>query len=90
MQQQQQGQIRMNVIAPEDDGDAVSHIWRSCCLEIDKRATLFFTQLGLTLILLCLCIIELVKQKNSCEDSAPYLALLATLIAYWLPQPTLH
>jgi len=32
------------------------HLWRSCCVEMDSRALLFFSQLLISLIVLLFCI----------------------------------
>lgn len=41
----------------------VQHIWRSCCVEMDSRALLFFSQLLLSLLVLGFCIYS-VKTKG--------------------------
>ena len=38
----------------------VPHIWRSCCIEMESRALLFFSQLLTTLLILGFCVHQVV------------------------------
>ena len=35
------------------------YVWRSCCLDMDSRALLFFSQLIISLLMLMFCIYEI-------------------------------
>ena len=50
--------------------------WKSCCLTLDKQATLFFSRLLLTLILIGFCIAQLAVEPESQIYLPPH-------IRYW-------
>ena len=62
---------------------ARTYLWRSCCLEMDSRALLFFSQLVISLIVLAFCIYEIVTSGDS-----QWAQMTATfIIGVWLPSP---
>lgn len=62
--------------------------WDSCCLRIDKRALLFFSQLLISLIVIFFCIYQLVVSPN-CDSKTPFMGLLTLVVGVHLPQPTM-
>jgi hypothetical protein len=61
--------------------------WRSCCgIDIDRRSTIFFTQMTVIVGTMAFCIFKLTK-GDTCEIQSPYLALLTTLIGVVTPSP---
>lgn len=63
-----------------------THVFKSCCFEVDKRVLKWVSQVILTLIVAGLCVIKLLT-KESCEDTQPFIALLSILMGFWLPSP---
>jgi hypothetical protein len=63
--------------------------WDSCCLRIDRRATRYFSQLAIALVIMTFCIVMLVKH-DSCESQQLYSGILTTVIGIMLPSPSLH
>ena len=59
------------------------HLWRSCCVEMDSRALLFFSQLLISLIVLLFCVARIAH-----NDDAQWAKMTATfIIGVWLPAP---
>ena len=63
-------------------------LWRSCCLTLDKRATIFFSQLSISLIIIAFCLYQLVHLID-CEPQQAYIGLLTLILGVWLPQPNM-
>ena len=61
--------------------------WKSCCLVMDRRAMMFFTQLLISLILMGLCVFELGNGGHTCERDTVYISILSAITSYWLPAP---
>ena len=78
-------------IAVEDDERDYQHktTWRSCCLVLDKRATIFFSQLIFSLIIVGFCVGMLVKNQD-CATFSRWSPLLVLVLGVWLPQPSLR
>ena len=78
-------------IEVEDDERAYQHktTWRSCCLVLDKRATIFFSQLVFSLIIVGFCVGMLV-QNQDCPTFSRWSPLLVLILGVWLPQPSLR
>ena len=65
-------------------------LWHSCCgLTLDRRATLFFSQLSIAISVIGFCIWQLLH-SHTCEKDALYSGLLTLVIGVYLPQPNLH
>ena len=78
-------------IAVEDDERDYQHktTWRSCCLVLDKRATIFFAQLTCSVIVVGFCIGMLVV-NDDCNTFSRWSPLLVLILGVWLPQPSLR
>jgi len=63
-----------------------SYIWRSCCLEVDKRVVVFTSQFIITLMIITFSLYQL-AQKNTCEHQQFYSSLITMLIGIFLPSP---
>ena len=58
------------------------YVWRSCCLDMDSRALLFFSQLIISLLMLLFCIYEIAVLESE------WAKLTASFImGVWLPAP---
>jgi len=64
-------------------------MWRSCCVELDKRAVLFFSQLFISLTIVTFCITLLIVNQD-CATFSRYSPLVTLLVGVWLPQPQLR
>ena len=67
------------------------NVYKSCCLVIDRRAVLFFTQLAMsvaTLVFSCWMLIR--GEYLPCESSQLYVGLLTLILGWWAPAPSLH
>ena len=62
--------------------------WKSCCLIIDKNATIFFSQLSIAMITLIFCIVQL-SLSNTCERDSLYSGILTLVIGVYIPTPRL-
>ena len=72
------------LVRTESEGAvARSFIWRSCCVEMDSRALLFFSQLVISLLVLIFFIYEI-----AVLDDAQWAKMTGTfIIGVWLPAP---
>ena len=60
--------------------------WTSCCLEVDKNAVQFFSQLGISVGVISFCLYQLVH-LTECEQQTAYSSLLTLVLGVWLPSP---
>ncbi len=59
-----------------------------CGKKVQRSQTLFFTQILLVLLLVCLSIVKL-WLVESCPESTFWVAILSSTVAYVLPNPKL-
>jgi hypothetical protein len=69
--------------------EVYDNTWTSCCLKMDKRATLFFSQLMIVVSVMVFCVFQLLT-IDDCEKSNGYMGLLTLLLGYVLPSPTMR
>jgi hypothetical protein len=62
--------------------------WDSCCLRLDKRATIFFSQLSISILVMMFSTVQLVR-LDDCESQQAYIGLLTLCLGVWLPQPSM-
>lgn len=62
------------------------YVWRSCCLILDSRAVLFFSQLVISIAIIIFCIRQLM-QFNDGDSQRNYGMLLTFMIGLWFPAP---
>ena len=65
------------------------NMWQSCCITLDKRATLFFSQLLISVIIVVFCVSMLVYNQD-CATFSRYSPLITFMVGVWLPQPQLR
>ena len=89
--QRQPSAVIAHQIAVDDDERAYQHktTWRSCCLVLDKRATIFFAQLTFSLIIVGFCVGMLITNQD-CPTFSRWSPLLVLILGVWLPQPSLR
>ena len=77
-------------IAVEDNQIEFEHRyqWNSCCLRVDKRALIFFTQAAFSGCIVAFCITMLCTSP-SCDTFSRYSPLLTLVVGIWLPSPQL-
>ena len=90
-QQRESSAVVAHKIAVDDDERAYQHktTWRSCCLVLDKRFTIFFAQLTFSVIVVGFCIGMLVV-NDDCDTFSRWSPLLVLVLGVWLPQPSLR
>ena len=62
-------------------------IWKSCCLEVDRRAVIFFSQLSISLTIIIFCLIQLWTHHDDCDKNQLYSNMLMMIVGVWIPQP---
>lgn len=62
------------------------YIWRSCCLILDSRAVLFFSQLAISVVIMLFCIRQMVVLEDT-DAQKNYGILLSFIIGLWFPAP---
>ena len=60
--------------------------WDSCCLTLDRQATIFFSQLSIALITISFCVYQL-SISDSCERDSLYSGILSLVLGVYLPSP---
>ncbi len=80
--------IEEHKIAVDDEERKFQHetTWNSCCLKVDKRALVYFTQAGFSAVIVAFCI-TLLGLNQDCETFSKYSPLLTLVVGIWLPQP---
>lgn len=70
----------------EVEDNIYKNTWKSCCMEMDRRAVQYFTQI----VIICSCMgfsIYQLLENDSCEAQQSYIGLLTLLIGILLPNP---
>lgn len=62
------------------------YIWRSCCLILDSRAVLFFSQLAISIIVVIFCIRQMIVLEDP-DAQKNYGILLSFMVGLWFPAP---
>jgi hypothetical protein len=62
------------------------YIWRSCCLMLDSRAVLFFSQLAISATIVMFCIHQMSILSDT-ESQRNYGMLLTFIVGLWFPAP---
>jgi hypothetical protein len=77
-------------IQVEDEERKFEHdnTYKSCCLLMDKRGLIFFTQLFFSASILIFCIVQLCL-KPDCETYAKYSSMMMLIVGVYLPNPHL-
>jgi hypothetical protein len=63
--------------------------WVSCCFKTDRRAVIYFSQFGLSISVVIMCIYQLLT-KDDCNSNQLFLGLLTLILGVYLPQPKIH
>ena len=66
--------------------DRYKDTWKSCCIILDKRAVVFFTQIIIMASCMGFCIVQL-SRLSDCTSQQTYIGLLTLLIGIMLPNP---
>ena len=66
--------------------DREDRTWKSGCLQMDKGAVMFFSTLGISLIIIAFCIYQLTTSE-SCERQTTYMGLLTLILGIWVKSP---
>ena len=66
------------------------YMWRSCCLQVDRRAVIFFSQLTISISIIIFCMTQLWIHHDDCDKNQLYTGILMTIVGVHLPQPKMH
>jgi len=83
-------EIEKAVLENERKGLDNENKWTSCCITMDKRAVLFFSQLSISVSIMGLCIYQLITHYDDCDNNQLYSGILTMLIGIHLPAPKLR
>jgi hypothetical protein len=65
--------------------------WKSCCGVVDKRAIQYFVQVFIGLVVILFCMYQItdapMRVCDSEDDNTVYVALISTVIGWFLPSP---
>jgi len=64
-------------------------LWKSCCMELDKRAVLFFSQLALSFVIILFCMTMLILNQD-CSTFSRWSPVVTFMVGIWFPQPQLR
>ena len=62
------------------------NLWRSCCLIMDRRMIVFFSQLVIGIAVISFSFVQLAR-NNDCESNQLYVGLVTMIIGIFLPSP---
>jgi hypothetical protein len=71
-----------------DSKPVPQNIWRSCCLETDRRAVIYFGQLAFSFSVLGFSAVMLVMADGDCNKGSPYIGLISFLLGKLLSSVT--
>jgi hypothetical protein len=65
--------------------------WKSCCGVVDRRAIQYFVQVAIGIIIILFCMYKIstspIRICNSEDDNTVFIALISTVIGWFLPSP---
>lgn len=61
-------------------------MWVSCCMRMNPKAVVFFSQLAIALTVIAFCIVQL-SMSESCEQDSLYSGILMLVVGVYLPSP---
>ena len=69
----------------------LDNVYRSCCLIIDRRAVLFFSQLSFSIFILGFSAWRLSRNAadEDCGRQHLYVGLLTLILGWWAPAPSI-
>lgn len=68
------------------ENDMYKDTWKSCCIVLDRRAVMYFTQIAIIAGTIGFSITQLYRNET-CEGQQAYLGLLTMLIGILIPNP---
>ena len=71
------------------EDDELENYWKSCCLILDKRFCQFFSQMGVMLLIIIFCIVQLTR-LDDCNNQRAYVGLLTFIVGILMPQPKIN
>jgi hypothetical protein len=71
----------------QQEPDDQETLWTSCCVKLDKRATIFFSTLTISLIMIAFCIVKL-SLTSTCEETNTWVSLLTFILGIWIRTPS--
>ena len=82
-------QERVNLTIHEKEEEVkIDNNWQSCCLTVDRRAVQYFTTLGVSTVIITLCVVKL-SGELPCPEQNGWIALLTFVIGVYIKSPSL-
>ena len=63
--------------------------WRCSNYTVPRSEVVFFVQVSIVVLMIFLCFSMLFLLSESCEEKSIWIALLSSLVGYFLPNPKL-
>ena len=77
----------LSVPIPQEEEDTQEpKLWRSCCIQLDKQAVMYFSQIGIGVMVLSFSAVQLVRADFQCDQSSGYMALVSFIIGTYVPR----
>ena len=70
------------------DATLYNDTWKSCCLVMDRRGVIFFSQLSISVMVMAFSIRQLIWLED-CNSQQTYTGLLTLCLGVWLPAPSM-
>ena len=83
----QERQVNLMIHEKEEESK-INNNWESCCLTMDRRAVQYFTTLGVSSVIITLCVVKL-SGELPCEQQNGWIALLTFVIGIYIKSPSL-
>ena len=82
--------VSQHKIQVEDEERKFQHdnTYQSCCLSLDRRGLIFFTQLFFSATVLIFCIVQL-SMNPDCSTYAKYSSIMMFLVGIYIPNPNM-
>ena len=75
-------------IHEKEEESKINNNWESCCLTVDRRAVQYFTTLGVSSVIICLCVVKL-SGDLPCQEQNGWIAMLTFVIGIYIKSPSL-
>ena len=76
-------------IQTDDKNIEYQNNWKSCCFTLDRKATVYFSQLFVCVGIIFFCCLQMVRLEN-CEAQQLYSSLLTMVIGILIPSPSIR
>jgi hypothetical protein len=81
-----EAEVELKIHERKEENELSNH-WKSCCFDMDKRATIFFSTYTISLILLFFSIYKL-SGDLTCDQNNTWIGLLTFVVGIYIRAPT--